>query len=81
VVRTDERHELFRSLNFAVRRTTFSKRIGGFDEDYRGSENEDTDFAMRAARAGVPVAWVGGALAFHQDHPPTRLRSEASALG
>jgi GT2 family glycosyltransferase len=81
VVRTDERHELFRSLNFAVRRTTFTERIGGFDEDYRGSEKEDTDFAMRAARAGVPVAWVGGALAFHQDHPPTRLRPEASALG
>jgi GT2 family glycosyltransferase len=80
VVRSDDRHELFRSLNFAVRRITFTERIGGFDEDYRGAENEDTDFAMRAARAGVPVAWVGGALAFHQHHSPTRVRPEASAL-
>ena len=75
-VRTDERHDLFWSLNFAVRRETFVERIGAFDEDYRGYGIEDTDFAMRAARAGVPVAWVGGALAFHQHHPPTRLRPE-----
>jgi GT2 family glycosyltransferase len=76
VVRADERHELFWSLNFAVRRATFLDRIGGFDEEYRGYGIEDTDFAMRAARAGVPVAWVGGALAFHQHHEPTRLRPE-----
>jgi hypothetical protein len=79
VVRTDDRHELFWSLNFAVRRDTFAERIGGFDEDYRGYGFEDTDFAMRAARAGVPVAWVGAALAFHQHHPPTRLRPKATA--
>jgi N-acetylglucosaminyl-diphospho-decaprenol L-rhamnosyltransferase len=71
VVRTDQRHEFFWSLNFAVRRDTYIERIGGFDEDYRGYGIGDTDFAMRAARAGVPVAWVGGALAFHQHHPPT----------
>jgi GT2 family glycosyltransferase len=75
-VRTDERHDLFWSLNFAVRRTTFTRRIGGFDEGYRGYGIEDTDFAMRAARAKVPLAWVGGALAFHQHHPPTRLEPE-----
>jgi len=74
--RTDSRHELFWSLNFAVRRETFRERIGGFDEDYRGYGIEDTDFAMRAARAEVPLAWVGGALAFHQHHAPTRLRPE-----
>jgi GT2 family glycosyltransferase len=79
VVRADDRHELFWSLNFAVRRATFAERIGGFDEDYRGYGIEDTDFAMRAARAGVPVAWVGGALAFHQHHEPTRLRPEETA--
>jgi GT2 family glycosyltransferase len=78
-VRGDERHELFWSLNFAVRRDTFIERIGGFDEDYRGYGIEDTDFAVRAARAGVPVAWVGGALAFHQHHEPTRLRPEETA--
>jgi N-acetylglucosaminyl-diphospho-decaprenol L-rhamnosyltransferase len=75
-VRTDDRHELFWSLNFAVRRETFMARIGGFDESYRGYGIEDTDFARRAARAAVPLAWVGGALAFHQHHPPTRLRPE-----
>jgi GT2 family glycosyltransferase len=74
--RIDNRHELFWSLNFAVRRDTFAARIGGFDEDYRGYGIEDTDFARRAARAAVPLAWVGGALAFHQHHPPTRLRPE-----
>jgi GT2 family glycosyltransferase len=72
-VRCDSRHELFWSLNFAVRRETFRATIDGFDEAYRGYGIEDTDFAMRARRAGVPLAWVGGALAFHQFHPPTRL--------
>jgi GT2 family glycosyltransferase len=80
VVRTDDRHALFRSLNFAVRRATFIERIGGFDGDSRAAENEDARFGLRAARAGVPVAWVGGALAFHQHHAPARPRSEASAL-
>ena len=75
-IRVDDCHELFWSLNFGVRRETFLARIGGFDEDYRGYGIEDTDFAMRAARADVPLAWVGGALAFHQHHPPTRLRPE-----
>jgi GT2 family glycosyltransferase len=75
--RLDTRHDLFWSLNFAVRRGTF-ERIGGFDEGYRGYGIEDTDFAMRAARAAVPPAWVGGALAFHQHHEPTRLRPEGA---
>jgi GT2 family glycosyltransferase len=73
VTRLDRRHELFWSLNFAIRRITFERRIGGFDENYRGYGIEDTDFAMRAARAEVPITWVGGAVAFHQHHPPTRL--------
>jgi GT2 family glycosyltransferase len=75
-VRIDARHELFWSLNFAVRAETFRAGIGGFDESYEGYGIEDTDLAMRAARADVPLAWVGGALAFHQHHPPTRLRPE-----
>jgi GT2 family glycosyltransferase len=75
-VRRDARHDLFWSLNFAVRRATFAERIGGFDESYRGYGIEDTDFARRAARADVRLAWIGGALAFHQHHEPTRLRPE-----
>lgn len=72
----DARHELFWSLSFSVRRSTFRDRIGGFDEAYRGYGIEDTDFARRAARSGVQLAWTGDALAFHQHHPPTRLRPE-----
>jgi GT2 family glycosyltransferase len=71
--RIDSRHELFWSLNFGLRRETFRERIGGFDESYRGYGIEDTDFGLRAAAAGVPLCWLGDALAYHQHHPPTRL--------
>lgn len=77
--RIDSRHDLFWSLNFALRRTTFFERIGSFDDSYRGYGIEDTDFALRAARAQVPLCWVGDALAYHQFHPPTRLRPEGIA--
>jgi GT2 family glycosyltransferase len=73
----DHRHDLFWSLSFALRRQSFLDRIGGFDEGYRGYGIEDTDFAMRARRCQIPLAWVRGALAFHQNHPPTRLRADA----
>ncbi len=59
---------LFWSLSFAVRAAAWA-RIGGFDEAYRGYGAEDTDFALRAVRAGVESAWVGGATAYHQWHP------------
>jgi GT2 family glycosyltransferase len=73
--RIDSRHDLFWSLNFGLRRATF-ERIGGFDGAYRGYGIEDTDFGLRAAGAGVPLCWLGDAIAFHQFHPPTRLRPE-----
>jgi GT2 family glycosyltransferase len=63
-----EGHRLFWSLSFAVTPATWD-RVGGFDEAYVGYGGEDTDFAQRAAAAGVPVAWVGGARASHQHHP------------
>jgi len=63
-------HRLFWSLNFAVSRIVWD-RIGGFCEDYRGYGAEDTDFAMLARSAGVDLAWVGGAAAYHQWHPTT----------
>lgn len=60
-------HHLFWSLNFACMGRTFA-RIGGFDEGYKGYGGEDTDFAFRARRNGVPL--VGNAaMAFHQYHP------------
>lgn len=61
-------HELFWSLSFAVDAPTW-QRIGGFDECYTGYGAEDTDFGQRARRAGVELAWVGSARAYHQYHP------------
>lgn len=63
-------HELFWSLSFALDAPTWV-RIGGFGEDYVGYGGEDTDFGQRARAAGVQMAWVGGARAYHQYHPTT----------
>ncbi len=60
-------YHLFWSLNFACTGQVFA-RIGGFDEEYRGYGGEDTDFAFRARRAGVPLL-DHAAVAFHQYHP------------
>lgn len=62
-----DRYELFWSLSFAVRSPVWT-RIGGFCEEYTGYGAEDTDFAQRARAAGVGMAWVGGADAFHLHH-------------
>lgn len=59
---------LFWSLSFAVTADTW-RRIGGFAEVYEGYGAEDTDFARTAELCGIPLAWVGGARAFHQYHP------------
>jgi N-acetylglucosaminyl-diphospho-decaprenol L-rhamnosyltransferase len=72
----DRRHDLFWSLNFSLRRESF-ELVGGFDRGYRGYGIEDTDFARRAAAAGLPLAWARDAVAYHQHHPATRLRREA----
>lgn len=61
-------YRCFWSLNFGLRRSTFLK-VGGFDERYRGYGGEDTDFGKVLDRQGVPIAWMKGALAFHQYHP------------
>jgi hypothetical protein len=60
-------HRLFWSLSFALTAETWD-RVGGFCPDYVGYGGEDTDFAMTAKKAGVPLLWVGGADAFHQHH-------------
>lgn len=64
----EPRVELFWALAFAVTPSTHA-RIGGFDEEYVGYGAEDTDYAFRARRAGVPLVWVGGAWCHHQHHP------------
>ena len=63
----EDRYELFWSLSFAVARADWD-RVGGFCEDYRGYGGEDTDFAFKVRRAGLPFHWVGGAWAWHQHH-------------
>lgn len=67
-VLVESRHELFWSLSFAVS-PSVHRRIGGFDERYRGYGGEDTDYAFRARDADVALVWVGGAWAYHQHHP------------
>lgn len=71
----DDHPDLFWSLNFATRASTWAS-LGGFDEGYAGYGAEDTDFGRRAQAAGVPLLWLPGALAYHQWHPPTRLDPE-----
>ena len=61
-------HALFWSLSFALS-TPLWQRIGGFCEDFVGYGGEDTDFAQSAREAGVDLAFVGDAPAFHQYHP------------
>lgn len=67
VVEGEDRN-LFWSLSFATTATTWHQ-IGGFFEGYDGYGGEDTDFARLAEDAGVGLAWVGGARAYHQWHP------------
>ena len=66
-LRREDRYEMFWSLSFAVSRADWD-RVGGFCEDYRGYGGEDTDFAFKLRRAGLPLHWVGGAWAWHQHH-------------
>jgi len=66
-LRDEPRVELFWSLAFAVTPATHTA-IGGFDEQHVGYGAEDTDYAFRARRAGVPLIWVGGAWCHHQHH-------------
>lgn len=63
-----DEYRLFWSLSYALTASTW-RRSGGFDERYEGYGGEDTDFAFRLRRAGIPLAWVGGAHAYHQYHP------------
>jgi GT2 family glycosyltransferase len=66
-LRTEPNYGLFWSLAFAVRAETFAA-LGGFDERFTGYGAEDTDFAFRARAAGIALAFLGGAGAFHQHH-------------
>jgi len=65
---TAAEYALFWSLSFAVTAATWS-RTARFDEGYEGYGGEDTDFAYSLRLRGIPIAWVGGAHAYHQHHP------------
>lgn len=66
-VRLEPDPGLFWSLAFAIRHARFES-LHGFDEDFEGYGGEDTDFGLRAAAQGLPLLFVGGALACHQHH-------------
>ena len=66
-VRTETNPGLFWSLAFGIRRTSFDT-LGGFDERFEGYGAEDTDFGFRAATQGLPLRFLGGAIACHQHH-------------
>ena len=59
---------LFWSLSYALSASAWG-RSSGYDEQYVGYGGEDTDFGRRVAAAGLDLAWVGGARAYHQHHP------------
>nr|WP_298372965.1 galactosyltransferase-related protein [uncultured Halomonas sp.] len=54
-------------LSFALQKDSYCK-AGGMDETYQGYGGEETDFAWRLARTGLPVFWVANARAYHQHH-------------
>jgi len=58
---------LFWSLVFGISREAFFD-LGGFDEAFSGYGAEDTDFGFRARKAGLPLLFMGGPGAFHQQH-------------
>lgn len=66
---------LFWSLNFAVSAHLWG-RIGGFCDEYVGYGGEDTDLAYLADAAGIDLAWVGSAHAYHQFHPSSSPPTE-----
>lgn len=65
---TAEEYPLFWSLSFAMTAAAWTE-APSFDEDYQGYGGEDTDFAFALRESSTPMAWVGGAHAYHQYHP------------
>lgn len=58
------------SCNFAIPRKLFLE-VGGFDERYRYSSFEDTEFSARLQAMGVPMGFIADAVV---DHPVRRLQ-------
>jgi glycosyltransferase involved in cell wall biosynthesis len=51
--------------NFSVRTHTY-RRVGGFDENFRGWGSEDTDFGLRLAALSIPLVVSEAAVTQHQ---------------
>lgn len=66
-IRPTPNHGELWGLSFALSAADW-RAAGGMDERYVGYGAEETDFAARLEAAGVPMAWVGGARAWHQHH-------------
>ncbi|HXH33485.1 MAG TPA: glycosyltransferase [Plantibacter sp.] len=66
-VATADEYSLFWSLSFALTAETW-RHAPRFDEGFEGYGGEDTDFAWSLRVVQVPLAWVGGAHAYHQYH-------------
>jgi N-acetylglucosaminyl-diphospho-decaprenol L-rhamnosyltransferase len=68
---TPEQYPLFWSLSFAMTADAW-RDAPRFEEGYEGYGGEDTDFAFALRDSGTPMAWVGGAHAYHQYHPTSK---------
>lgn len=55
-------------LSFALHRQDYAS-VGGMSEDFEGYGGEETDFATRLGKAGLPFFWTAGARSYHQHHP------------
>lgn len=66
-IRPTPSHGELWGLSFALSAADWA-RAGGMDERYVGYGGEETDFAARLERTGVPMWWIGGARAYHQHH-------------
>jgi N-acetylglucosaminyl-diphospho-decaprenol L-rhamnosyltransferase len=66
-VRSVPDHGELWGLSFALPASLW-RRAGGMDEAFVGYGAEETDFAARLKAADAPMAWIGGARAYHQHH-------------
>lgn len=60
-------YELVWGLGIGIPKAAFVA-LGGFDTGYGGYAGEDTDLAVAARQAGVPLHVVAGATVFHRHH-------------
>lgn len=58
-----------------IARTTWFKRVGGYDEKFSASDGVDVDMLVRARKDGLVEVWLEDPLlVMHQWHPPSPLK-------